>query len=125
MAAPLSEQDMLDLSAYYASQKTTVGAAREDLVELGEAIYRGGNTATGVPACGACHGQNGTGNPNSNYPTLTGQQADYVKKQLNDYKEGKRGKDSPTPLQTMMRDIAAKMTPEEMEAVASYVQGLH
>lgn len=124
MAAPLSEQDMLDISAYFASQTSTQGSANEELVEAGEKIYRGGNMETGLPACTACHGPQGNGNAPAHYPTLGGQHAQYTKKQLVDFKAGNRGSDT-NPNSVIMRQIAKKMTEEEMAAVAEYIAGLH
>ena len=63
MVAALSEQDMMDLAAFYASQTGKSGKAAEDQVELGQAIYRAGNEGSGVAACAACHGPTGAGNP--------------------------------------------------------------
>jgi cytochrome c553 len=121
MVASLSEQDMADLAAYYSAQTLQVGAADESLVERGEKIYRGGNPVTGVAACIACHGPAGAGNPAANFPALSGQHAKYVENQLYAFKKGDRSNDAGK----MMRNTAAKMTAEEIEAVSSYVQGLH
>lgn len=121
MAAPLSEADMADLAAYFGSQKTKLGSAAEDKVELGQAIYRAGNSASGVPACAACHGPTGTGNAQAKFPRLSGQHTTYVVKALKDFRSGARANDAGQ----MMRNIAAKMTDAEIEAVAAYVQGLH
>jgi cytochrome c553 len=121
MVAPLSETDMADLAAYYASQKGSVGTADETKVELGQTIYRAGNAASGVPACAACHGPTGVGNAQAKFPSLSGQHADYVAKALKDFRSGARANDAGQ----MMRNIAAKMTDAEIEAVSAYVQGLH
>lgn len=118
---PLSEQDLADLAAYYSTQVMTIGEAQPDLVELGQSIYRGGNLATGVPACSACHGPEGDGNYLALFPRLSGQNSEYVVDQLNKFKNDKRQSDP----NGMMRDIASRMSDKEMEAVASYVQGLH
>lgn len=67
MVDPLTEQDMADLAAYFASQTTTPGQADQNQVTLGEQVYKGGNNSTGIPACAACHGPNGTGNPAANF----------------------------------------------------------
>ncbi len=120
-AAGLSEQDMANIAAFYAGQKTAPGAAAEDKVALGEKIYRGGNKTSGVPACSACHGPSGAGNPLANFPRLAGQHAQYVAKALRDFKSGARSNDAGR----MMRDVAAKMTDTEIDAVASYIAGLH
>jgi cytochrome c553 len=121
MAAPLSEQDMKDLSAYFASMPASGGNAEAALVELGKKLYRGGNPATGVPACMSCHGPAGEGDPRAQFPRLAGQHAVYTKAQLESYRLGTRSTDP----QRMMRDIALKLTPDEMTAVASYIGGLH
>lgn len=120
MAAPLSDQDILDLAAFFSSQKTQLGEADPNLVAAGEKLYRGGNVASGVSACAACHSPTGTGNPAAMFPRVSGQYAAYVAKQLQDFKTGARTNDAGQ----MMRNIAAKMTNEEIQAVASYMQGL-
>lgn len=118
--AGLSEQDMMDLAAYYASQTVKAGTADETKVAAGEAIYRGGNAASGVAACMACHGPNGAGNPQAKFPALAGQHAKYTKAQLMAFAKGDRANDAGH----MMRNVAAKMTEAEMDAVAEYIAGL-
>ncbi len=120
MVAGLTPEDMDNLGAYFSSQTLTMGEADPALVELGEAIYRGGNKTSGVAACMACHGPNGAGNPQANFPALHGQHAKYTATQLKDFRAGNRKNDAGA----MMRNIAAKMTDKEIEAVASYIQGL-
>ncbi len=121
MAMALSEQDRADLAAFYASQPVKVGAADEALVEEGQKIYRGGNPASGLAACIGCHGPAGAGNPAAKFPAVGGQHAQYVVNQLNAFKSGERDNDAGK----MMRNIAGKMSEQEMKAVASYIQGLH
>ncbi len=121
MAAPLSEQDIEDLAAFFAGQPLSPGKGNPELVALGEKLYRGGNVDTGVAACIACHGPAGAGNPAANYPKIGGQQAAYVVKALNDFKSGARSNDA----NKMMRSIASKMSADEIKAVAEYVAGLH
>lgn len=120
MAAPLSEQDMKDLAVYFASQQITPGEADPELVELGESIYRGGDLASGVSACMACHGATGAGNPAANFPALASQHATYTEMQLRAFRSGDRANDAGQ----MMRNIASKMTDQQIKAVASYIQGL-
>lgn len=120
MAAPLSDQDMLDLAAYFSSQTAQLGEADPNLVAAGEKLYRGGNPASGVSACTACHSPTGAGNPAAKFPRVSGQHGTYVAKQLQDFKAGGRANDAGQ----MMRNIASKMTDDEMKAVASYIQGL-
>ncbi|MGE3318302.1 MAG: cytochrome c [Candidatus Berkiella sp.] len=121
MVAALSDQDIADLAAFYASQKQTMGKAKSDLVPLGERIYRGGNIQTGVSACMACHGPSGEGNEAAKFPKLAGQHATYIENQLIAFRDGKR-KNSPNG---MMESISHRMSADEMKAVSSYVEGLH
>ncbi len=121
MVASLSEQDMYDLGAYYARQKITTGVADPVLVEAGQLIYRAGDYITGVPACMACHGPNGAGNPTALYPALSGQHAAYTANQLKMFKAEERKNDP----NNMMRTITGPMTNRQIEAVSEYIQGLH
>jgi cytochrome c553 len=122
MAMPLSTQDMHNLAAYFASQTTKIGSASKELIAQGQKIYRGGNKKTSVPACIACHGPQGNGNPAAKYPAVSGQHAKYTKKQLVDYKSGARKSEGNA---IIMRDVALKMSDDEMMAVADYMQGLY
>lgn len=119
--ANLSSQDMADLGAYYAKQSASLGRADKELAVLGEKLYRGGNMDKGLTACIACHGPTGSGNPAANFPLLSGQHTEYLVKALKDFRDGKRSND----MNGMMRDIAGKMSDREIQAVASYVSGLH
>lgn len=121
VAQKLTDQDILDLAAYYQSLSCHIGTTDPKTLSLGQKLYRGGDLAKGIPACSACHSPNGYGNAPAAFPALSGQHADYVIAQLQAFKSGKRRND----LNHMMRDIAAKMSDEEMTAVANYVQGLH
>lgn len=121
MVAALSDQDIADLAAYYAGQNTAPAATSEDLVVAGQTVYRAGNKESGVPACMACHGPTGAGVPSAKWPALSGQHAAYIEAQLKLFAAGTRNNDP----SDMMRDIAGKMTADEMKAVASYVAGLH
>ncbi|MFP4131657.1 MAG: c-type cytochrome [Thiohalospira sp.] len=120
MVADLDEQDMKDLAAYYSSQEVKIGEADEKLVDQGRQIYRAGAEADGIPACMACHGPSGKGNPAANFPRLGGQHTAYTVTQLQDFKAGDRSNDAGQ----MMRNIADKMSEEQMEAVGSYIEGL-
>ncbi|MDE2091947.1 MAG: cytochrome c4 [Gammaproteobacteria bacterium] len=118
MAAGLSEPDMQNLAAWFSSQKVKTGESDPSLVKAGEALYRGGDQASSIPACLACHGPDGAGNGPMAIPALAGQYADYVVSQLQAFASGTRT--SP-----MMNPIASRLTPGQMRAVASYIQGLH
>jgi len=118
MAAALSEEDMADIAAYFSKQTMSAGAADDaSKVALGEAIYRGGNIQSGVPACMGCHGPTGAGNPPAKYPVLAGQHVEYTLTQLKGFHGDTRDNDP----NSMMRDVAKRMTIEEMEAVANYI----
>ncbi|MBP9956159.1 c-type cytochrome [Geopseudomonas guangdongensis] len=118
----LSDQDLADIAAYYASQTGSIGQADPKLVERGEALFRGGNLEAGMPACTGCHSPNGAGNDLAGFPKLNGQHATYVAKQLTDFREGNRTNDGDSMI---MRAIAAKLSNKDIEAVSSYIQGLH
>lgn len=120
-AANLSEQDMQDIAAYFASQTMKAGKGDETKTALGEKIYRGGNSASGVAACISCHGPTGSGNPAAKFPRLAGQHAKYTVIQLKNFRKANRSNDAGK----MMQNIAAKMTDEEIDAVAEYIAGLH
>ena len=120
MVAALSEDDMKNVAAFYASQTSKGGKAAADKVELGERIYRGGIAEKGVAACTACHGPSGAGISTSGYPAVSGQHSAYVESQLQKFADGARSNDP----NRMMRDIAARLSKDEMAAVASYMQGL-
>ena len=118
----LSNQDMYDIAVYFESLPGAAQAvADESLIDRAEAIYRGGKSSENIPACIACHGPTGRGNPAAAYPVLKGQHAAYTAKQLRDYATGARKSDGVTH---MMRDTAERMSQEDIEALASYVQGL-
>jgi cytochrome c553 len=119
--AALSKQDMSDLGAYFATQKISAAGADESMLKLGQKMFRAGNKATGVSACMACHGPTGSGNPAAKFPSLKGQHAAYTVKALKDFKSGVRSNDAGK----MMRNVTALMTDKEIEAVASYIQGLN
>ncbi|EAR22929.1 c-type cytochrome [Nitrococcus mobilis] len=121
-AANLSDPDMQDLAAYFAGQTLRIGVADKALVEQGEQLFRGGLSAKGVPACTGCHGPAGMGNPPARYPRISGQKAAYLVQQLQDYRAGKR---SDYPRGKVMQGVAAELTDKEIEALASFLSGLH
>ncbi|WP_293861528.1 c-type cytochrome [Steroidobacter sp.] len=121
MAKPLSDEDVADLAAFYASQKPTgTLEAEPSKVALGQKLFRGGDVAKGVAACASCHGPNGSGNPAAGYANIKGQHAVYTVAQLKAYRSGTRQTD---PNQ-MMRNVAASLSDEQIDAVAAYIQGL-
>lgn len=121
MASALSDQDMADIAVYYAAQTVKTGAADETLVHRGEQIYRGGDKESNIPACIGCHGPQGEGNPGSNYPALGGQHADYARAQLYAYRKEQRV----NPKADIMMGVTRYMSDKDIDAVASYLEGLH
>ncbi|MBF7728812.1 c-type cytochrome [Pseudomonas sp. N040] len=118
----VSEQDMADMAAYFSSQSMSIGATDPALLAAGQALYRGGKLNEGMPACSGCHSPNGAGNAPAGFPRLGGQHAQYVAKQLTDFREGNRTNDGDT---MTMRAIAAKLSNKDIAAISSYIQGLH
>jgi cytochrome c553 len=120
MVANLSDEDMRNVAAYYASQKLKPETAKsKELAARGQKLYRGGNLANGVAACAGCHGPDGAGIPGQ-YPRLSGQFAAYLEAQLVAFKTGARANDP----NGMMRGVAARMSEAEIKAVAEYASGL-
>lgn len=118
MAATLSEADMRDVAAFYASKQAAPGTAKDrELVALGERIYRGGIADRQIPACAGCHAPNGAGIP-AQYPRLSGQHFEYASAQLIAFRAGTRTNGP------VMNGVAAKMNDREIKAVADYVTGL-
>lgn len=119
IAGALSDQDMVNVAAYFASQQTKPGFARDkNTVALGQKIYRGGIADKGVPACAACHGATGMGIP-VQYPRLSWQWGDYTAAQLNAFAQGTRNNSEP------MHTISLRLTDAEVKAVSDYIAGLH
>ena len=117
-----SEYQLRDIAAFYAVQEVKVGQADSINFELGQRIYRAGNLSNGVPACTGCHGPQGKGVESAGYPMLSGQKAEYVVTSLVAYKNGERVHSSNAKI---MQGIAARLTTEEIRAVANYVSGLY
>jgi cytochrome c553 len=117
-ASMLSDEDMRNVSFFYASKTAKPGFAKDKkTVALGEKIYRGGIADRAVPACAACHGPTGTGLP-VQYPRLQGQHADYTTAQMLAFRDGLRTNNS------VMTGVASKMNDREIKAVSDYIAGL-
>ena len=134
-ADALSAQDMRDLGAHFATQKAGAGIADDTAIasgpnkglkfyEVGERLFRQGDASRGIPACMACHGPAGAGNPGPAYPAVAGQQAPYVQRRLEEYRAGTTGVQD-RKLFDVMATIAKPLTDEEIQSLASYLQGLH
>lgn len=134
-AAPLSAQDMRDLGAYFATRTSGAGVADDTTIAsgpnagmkfyaVGEKLFRSGDAARGIPACMACHGPAGAGNPGPAYPHVGGQQAWYVARRLQEYRDGATTRRDPA-LFNVMAQVAKPLNDEEIQSLASYLQGLH
>jgi cytochrome c553 len=120
MVTNLSDADMRNVAAYFASQKLKPAAAKsKELAAAGQKLYRAGNAASGVPAGAGCHGPSGAGIP-SEFPRIAGQFPEYTESQLKAFRSGSRANDPAS----MMRTVAGRMTDQEIQAVADYVAGL-
>lgn len=139
-SATLSDQDMRDIGAHFATQKASPGTADEAVIEaeyspykgerivdVGRSIYQGGVKSKGVPACMACHGPSGSGNPGPSFPALAGQHAGYTVATLQLYKAVAQGdpRAEEDANYSIMVDIAKRLSEEEILAVSSYLEGLH
>jgi cytochrome c553 len=120
IAATLSEKDMEDLAAYYNRLPPYKGKMLDKYRVRGEQLYRAGDAEKHITACIACHGPKGTGNAFAGFPLLAGQRAEYTILQLQAFKEGKRAND----LQEIMRDISGRMSQDDIETIAHYLEGL-
>lgn len=131
----LSPQDMRDIGAYFATQKSGAGLADDTVIadgaykdmkfyEVGQQLYRGGDASRGIPACMACHGPSGAGNPGPAYPHLGGQRQDYAARRLQEYRTGTTTEKDPA-LFNIMAQVANKLTDQEIQALGTYLQGLH
>lgn len=120
MAAPLSDEDMQNVAAWFASQKMKPAAAKDEKqIALGQKIWRQGDFKKGIPACAGCHGPAGAGLP-AMYPRLAGQFPEYTESQLKAFRVDERANDP----EKMMRTIAAKLSDVEIKAVSEYAAGL-
>ncbi len=129
MLNAFSDQDLSDIAAYYASQTIQMAGAKEESLDRGESIYRGGNIETGVPACTGCHSPSGQGNAPAGYPALGGQFAQYTAKQLRAFRTGAHDPKNAAARTNdgesrVMRGVAAHMNDVEIEAVANFIAGL-
>lgn len=123
MAAGLTDEDIRDIAGYFAGQviQPQKEDINSDILKTGRKIYKGGNAYSGVPACAGCHGPNGTGNSLAIFPRIAGQRQTYLVKTLNDFKTGVRNND----VNEIMRNIASRLTENEIIAVSAYVATLN
>ncbi|MBR9728618.1 c-type cytochrome [Shewanella intestini] len=119
MSMALSDQDIADLAAFYASQKKTdINVA--DVPELGKQLYLSGDNARGITACIACHGPKGNGIETAGFPEVSGQHANYIKIQLTKFRDTNRNND----LNGMMQDVSKALSNEDIEALSKYISSI-
>lgn len=128
----LSDEQIADIAAYYASQTQTPGRAADTDLELGGQVYRAGVSESGVAACIACHGARGVGNAPAGWPRLAGQHKEYIALQLRKWRTGAENTLEEDPEgrtndgdSRIMRDVAYRMTDREIDAVANFIAGLY
>ena len=131
MIDSLTDQDFADVAAFFAAQTPAGGESDPSYWKAGEALYRSGDVSRSIPACTACHGPAGQGNAGAGYPALRAQHSVYTVKQLQDYLTKNRYRDASdantvytTRNSAMMTTIAARLSPEDIRNLASYLQGL-
>lgn len=119
IAKALTDQQMRDVSAYYAAQKEAPfgsGASVDaKVLQVGGALAAVGSAERGVQGCINCHGPDGSGLPPI-FPYLAGQHALYLEGQLKAWKEGRRKGDS----FGVMEKIAKRLTDEDIRALSAY-----
>lgn len=117
-----TDQDLMDMAAFYAAQESTLQGADPELVPLGQQIYRAGIASLGVAACSACHSPNGNGMAQAGFPALGGQHAEYIETQMKAFRSGARDNDGDA---APMRIVSERLTDAEIAALASYISGLN
>lgn len=120
-AAALTDAEMRNVAAFFAGQKPVPGVASKDSIAIAEKLYRAGDADRGLPACAACHGPTGAGNGAAEFPRISGQNTGYAANQLKAFKSGERGAEGKGQ---MMAAVAAKLSDQEIQALASYISGL-
>lgn len=121
MVEGLSDREMKALSVYLSRQRRESEATTlpKDEFLIVERLYRAGDATRKLPACASCHGPSGAGIP-AQFPRLSGQYPKYLVQQLKNFRSGHRDNDP----NGMMRDIAYKLTDDEISSLAKYVSGL-
>jgi cytochrome c553 len=118
-ADALPDADMEDLGAYYGGRKAKAQAPGDvGLQSKGQKVFSAGSAA-GAPACASCHGNQGQGN--TTFPRIASQPATYTLEQLHVYRDARSFNN---PLATQMKQVATKLSEEEMQAVSAYLASL-
>lgn len=124
IVAGMSEEDFINIAAYFSTQTTSAGLADEASIIAAERLYRSGDPSIEAPACMACHGPAGEGNPLAGYPQLAGQHAVYTEKMLKGFRDGTTWGEEDTNSSVMV-GVAHRLTDQQIKDLASYIEGLH
>jgi cytochrome c553 len=130
MAATLSAQDMEDVAAYFSLQTPTGGEADPAIYKAGQKLYHGGDLNRSIPACAACHGPLGAGNPGAGFPALRAQYSDYTIKQLGLYRDktryttNEKGASNGGDHAEIMHTIVSRLSEADVKSLAAYIQGM-
>jgi cytochrome c553 len=121
MAASVSDADLADISAYFASQPIMKGARLSDN-KLGKKLFENDDLSRMMVRCNSCHGATGKGLDPGNpvYPVIGGQHKQYLLAQLINFRNGTRN-NSPGGV---MNITVHRLSDAEIEALADYVSGL-
>jgi cytochrome c553 len=115
----VNEEEFKPLAKFFSQQKRLSGESdKADLLAKGKQIYEEGVIGTAAPACGGCHGEDGSGS--DKFPRLNGQNPAYVVGQLLNFKSGARTNDP----KAVMQSVAKRLNEEEINAVAEYMSTL-
>ena len=120
----LTDDDLLDIAAFYSDNNTAIGQAKDDeeLLALGIQLYRFGDIKKQIPACTSCHAVYGQGNRLAGYPAVAGQQVGYLTSTLKAYRSKERNSGESS---LVMQGIAENLSDNEIDALANYMRGLY
>lgn len=120
----LTDKQLLDIASFYSSEASNIGQATndEELLALGESLYRAGDLDRGIPACIACHSINGNGISQAGFPKVSGQQKGYLVSSLKDYRSKTRVAGN---YASIMHAASANLSDTDIDAVANYIYGLY
>jgi len=117
--AQVPRSDFPTLVVHYSAEPSAPGKIGDTaLAAAGRRIFEEGDWPAGIPPCRSCHGDGGAGS--ERYPRLAGQNSAYTLQQLADFKAGTRHNDP----RRMMREVAGRLSEEQMKALAEYLAGL-
>ncbi|WP_407275883.1 c-type cytochrome [Halothiobacillus sp. DCM-1] len=116
-AKALTDQQILDLAAYFSAQTRTVANASTDDSIPGAHLWKFGGHSNSIAACAACHGPQGQGNQPAGFPALRGLTPQYVIESLMAYRNDQRK----TEHASIMVSIAKKLSDDDMKDVAQHI----